>query len=503
MIAADWIALLPLIVLSGGVALLLLVVSFWRHHALAAGLTVVAFGATLAAIPIALPVLPRQVTPLFWFDRYGAFFYALFATAGLVTALLSYRYLQRRHGDLEEYYILLATATIGAMAMASAAHFASFLLGLEILSISLYVLVGYPEEHHAPLEAALKYLLLSGVGSTTLLFGMALIYLDTGTLEFATLADVLRGGDAASLYLIVGNALLLAGIAFKLSLVPFHMWTPDVYEGAPAPVTGYLATVSKGAVFALALRYVADSGALENAPLFFAVSAVAVLSMVVGNLLALLQQNVKRILAYSSIAHLGYLLIALLVVSSTARSRTRRRNRARVSRGVFRDDARRIRRRDRRVRRGGRSRRRFDRRLRGSVLAAATGSPRASRSVLLSLAGIPMTLGFIAKFYLFAPASTARCWVLLWALIVGSGIGLFYYLRIIFAMTRQHDESVGDDRTAGSLADRSAIVALTLVLIVFGVYPMPLIEFARTAMASFGAATAAARVATDMLGGGL
>ncbi len=132
--------------------------------------------------------------------------------------------------------MLLATATIGAMTMASSAHFASFLLGLEILSISLYVLVGYPEEHHAPLEAALKYLLLSGVASTTMLFGMALIYLDTGTLEFAALAEVLRAGAAASLYLIVGNALLLAGIAFKLSLVPFHMWTPDVYEGAPAPV---------------------------------------------------------------------------------------------------------------------------------------------------------------------------------------------------------------------------------------------------------------------------
>ena len=349
MIAADWIALLPLIVLSGGVALLLLVVSFWRHHALAAGLTVVVFGATLAAIRVALPVLPRQVTPLFWFDRYGAFFYALFTTAGLVTALLSYRYLQRRKGDLEEYYILLATATIGAMAMASAAHFASFLLGLEILSISLYVLVGYPEERHAPLEAALKYLLLSGVGSTTLLFGMALIYLDTGTLEFAALANVLHSGGGATLYLVVGNALLLAGLAFKLSLVPFHMWTPDVYEGAPAPVTGYLATVSKGAVFALALRYVAESGALDNAPLFIAVSGVAVLSMVIGNLLALLQQNVKRILAYSSIAHMGYLLIALLVVSSTAGRALGVETALVYLAGVFCDDARRIRGRDGRV----------------------------------------------------------------------------------------------------------------------------------------------------------
>ncbi len=490
MIAEDWLALLPLIVLSVGVAVLLLVVSFWRHHALAAGLTVVAFGATLFAISVALPVLPRQVTPLFLFDRYSAFFYALFATAGLVTALLSYRYLKPRKGDLEEYYILLATATIGAMAMASAAHFASFLLGLEILSISLYVLVGYPEERHAPLEAALKYLLLSGVGSTTLLFGMALIYLDTGTLEFAALANVLHSGGGATLYLVVGNAFLLAGIAFKLSLVPFHMWTPDVYEGAPAPVTGYLATVSKGAVFALALRYVAESGVLDSAPLFIAVSSVAVLSMVIGNLLALLQQNVKRILAYSSIAHLGYLLIALLVVSSTA-GRALGVETALVYLAGY-----------------------FAMTLAAFAVVTVVSVADTGRdadaitdfeglfwrrpwlaasfaAVLLSLAGIPMTLGFIAKFYLFAAGVDGALWTLLWALIVGSGIGLFYYLRIIFAMTRHHDESVADVALAGSLADRSAIVALTLVLIVFGIYPMPLIDAAREAVATFGTAARA------------
>src|SRR5262245_61857987 len=318
MTRADWIALLPLVVAAGGVAVVLLVVSFRRNHALAAYLTVALFAATLAVIPMTLPTLPRAVTPLVWIDRYAAYFFALFAAAGLVTAMLSHRYLERRRGDLEEYYVLLGTATIGAMTMAAAAHFATFLLGLEILSISLYVLVGYPEEHHAPLEAALKYLILSGVASTTMLFGMALIYLDTGTLSFSAIADAMRDDSAASLYLIVGNALLFAGISFKLSLVPFHMWTPDVYEGAPAPVAGYLATVGKAAVFALALRYVVQSGVLDSAPLFLAISLVASLSMVIGNLLALLQQNVKRILAYSSIAHLGYLLIAMLVASRAA-----------------------------------------------------------------------------------------------------------------------------------------------------------------------------------------
>src|SRR4030095_4202666 len=152
---------------------------------------------------------------------------------------------------------------------------------------------------------------------TTMLFGMALIYLVTGTLSFNAIADAVRADPAASLYLFFGNTLLFSGIAFTLSLVPFHMWTPDVYEGAPAPVAGYLATVGKAAVFALALRYVVQSGVLESPALFLAVSIVAGLSMVIGNLLALLPPNVKRILPSSSIAHLGYLLIAMLVASRT------------------------------------------------------------------------------------------------------------------------------------------------------------------------------------------
>ena len=487
MSAADWTALTPLIVLSSALAVLLLVVSFWRRHALAATLTVLAFAATLASIPTMLGVLPRQVTPLMGLDRFAAYFYALFAAAGLVTALVSHRYLERRRGDLEEYYVLLMTATLGAMTMVSAAHFASFLLGLEILSISLYVLVGYPEERVAPLEAALKYLLLSGVASTSMLFGMALIYLDTGTLVFAELAHALRAADGASIYLIVGNALLLAGIAFKLSLVPFHMWTPDVYEGAPAPVSGYLATVGKGAMFALLLRYAANSGALESAPLTLAVSVLAVLSMVVGNLLALMQQNVKRILAYSSIAHLGYLLIAL-VIASRATDPALGIETALVYLAAY-----------------------FAMTL--GAFAIVTFASRAETGrdadtladfqglfwrrpwlaasftvVLLSLAGIPLTLGFIGKFYLFAAGVEGALWVLLWALIVGSGIGLFYYLRIIFAMTRDPDAATAEP--SGGLAGRSAIVLLTLVLIAFGVYPTPLIDLARSAVSTLDAATA-------------
>ena len=164
----------------------------------------------------------------------------------------------------------------------------------------------------------MKYLVLSGVGSTTMLFGMALIYHASGTMQFDELASFSATGDQSDLWLAAGQAILVAGIAFKLSLIPFHMWTPDVYQGAPAPVTAYLATVSKAAVFAVLLRFALATDMLDNGAAFAILAAMAVLSMVVGNLLALLQDSVKRILAYSSIAHLGYLMIGLLAVAALA-----------------------------------------------------------------------------------------------------------------------------------------------------------------------------------------
>jgi NADH-quinone oxidoreductase subunit N len=175
------------LVLGGGLLLLMLTISFRRGHGLAAALTVVILLAALAALWPAAQVIPQTVTPLLRMDGYALFFMALFLAATLATVLLSRGYLEGGRDDPEEYYLLLLTATLGAVTLAGASHFASLLLGLEILSVSLYVLIAYPEAGHPPLEAALKYLILSGAASTTMLFGMALIYAASGTLEFAAL----------------------------------------------------------------------------------------------------------------------------------------------------------------------------------------------------------------------------------------------------------------------------------------------------------------------------
>ncbi len=456
----------------------LLAVSFWRGHRTTLALTLLSLAAAFIALWPGLDAGPREVTPLLVLDAYAAFFNALFILIGAVTALLAHRYLEGRAGSPEEFYLLLLMATLGAMTLASAQHFAALLLGLELLSISLYAMVAYPEEDHPPLEAALKYLVLSGVGSTIMLFGMALIYHSTGALGFAELATSVATGDRADLWLVGGQVLFIIGIAFKLSLIPFHMWTPDVYQGAPAPVTGYLATVSKAAVFAVLLRFALDAQLLEFSSMAqlsigLVLAIIAVLSMVIGNVLALLQDSIKRLLAYSSIAHVGYLLIALLVlnalpdgtmavetalvflagylamtlaafavISELSSAAAGERDSIGEYAGLF-----------------------WRRPVLAAVLTAA----------LLSLAGIPLTAGFIAKFYLFAAGVEGALWGLLWALILGSALSIYYYLKIVFAMTVRGTDVPAVPTSAPGVATAAV---LGLVVLALGIYPAPLIDWA-------------------------
>ncbi len=482
MIWIDYLALAPLLVLGSAILLIVLVVSFLRNHRLAMLLTVVAFAAAFAALFPAMRTAIWEVTPLYIFDGFAAFFDGLILIAATATALLSYRYLEGRSGRQEEYYLLLALATLGAMALVSAQHFATLLLGIEILSISLYALVAYPEEGHPPLEAALKYLVLSGVGSTTMLFGMALVYHATGTMLFDELGRFSATGDRSDLWLAAGQAILVAGIAFKLSLIPFHMWTPDVYQGAPAPVTAYLATASKAAVVAVLLRFAITTDMLDNRGVFAIVAAMAALSMVAGNLLALLQDSVKRILAYSSIAHLGYLMIGVLAVSALAEHAMALETSLVFLAGYL--------------------------AMTLAAFAVITElTPAASSGdvefvdqysglfwrrpvlasvftvALLSLAGIPLTAGFIAKFYLFAAGVEGALWGLVWAMIVGSAISIYYYLKIVFAMTARAESA---EQASASLIGSATTAILAALVIAVGTYPTPLIDLVRQLIAGVG-----------------
>ena len=463
-------ALLPYLVLAGGIVALLMLVAWLRSEAVAFGGSLLVLLASLLALPSAMAAGAQSIDGILQVDGYAVFFFVLFALAAMITAVLAFRYLPTRAAHRQEFYILLAIAVLGAAVTAGATNFATFLLGIEVLSVSLYAMIAYPEEAKPPLEASAKYLVLSGAASSTMLFGMALIYLATGTTGFSFASADVAAGDGD--ILLLGQALLLGGVFFKLSLVPFHMWTPDVYQGAPAPVTGFVATVSKAAVFAVLLRYALDAHLLEAEVTRAIVVVVAVLSMIGGNLLALLQTNLKRLLAYSSIAHVGYLLIALMLAGMPDGDRALGVETGLVYlAGYFlmtlaafavmtalsgeREDAEEL---------DAYEGLLWHRPALAAVLIAAA----------LSLAGIPLTVGFIAKFYVVGAGVESAVWPLVWALILGSAIGVYYYLRIVFAMTKREGGEEGARPAAWEATLAAAVLGVGVV--VLGVYPAPLVD---------------------------
>ena len=483
MTLADLVPLLPLLIVSSTAVLLMLQIGIRRSHKVT---VVIALSGLLLATVVAvlmMPTMNQQLTPLLIIDQYSLFFTAVCCAAAMVIVILSYPYLSRLDDDKDEYYLLLVIATVGAIVMVSSNHFVSTILGLETLSMSLYGMVAYPlhskESAKYPLEAAVKYLVLSAVSSSFMLFGMALIYAQTGTLAFSSL-DSDAAVSLSDSYAIVGVLLLISGMAFKLSLAPFHMWTPDVYEGSPLPATAYLATIGKTAMFVVLLRFVIVTEALRYEAVMIVFSLIAVLSILAGNVLALLQNSLKRILAYSSIAHMGYLIIAVIAsyfatstisieavtfyllaymimslgafgVASVVSSSEKEFDLVSDYQGLF---------------------------WRDPWLALIfTG-------MLLSLAGIPLTIGFIGKFYLFFAGVESALWVLLLVLVVGSGIGLFYYLRIVYhlllpAPTRPQFSSAANE----NLGAYGVLTILFLLLLLLGVYPARLMTLIETVAA--------------------
>ena len=264
MSANDLIALLPLIVAGAAAVAAMLLVAFWRNHRAIFLLTVAALAAAIGVLFVPHPN-SAQVTPLLIMDGYARFFIGLIFAATVAVALLAYGYLEGHTTAPEEFYLLMLLAARGAAVLAASSHFVSFFLGLELLSVSLYALIAYSRAQTDGVEAGLKYLVLAAVSAAFLLFGMALAYAETGTMEFARLSSWTGG---RSLVLLAGLGLMVVGFGFKLALVPFHLWTPDVYQGAPAPVAAFVATVSKGAMAALLVRLMGgvtlqSSGALS------------------------------------------------------------------------------------------------------------------------------------------------------------------------------------------------------------------------------------------------
>lgn len=474
--ALDFQAILPLLVLAGGATVLMLQIAWVRNPGLTATLAALVLALAALSCRFAEEVAPLQVTPLLVVDRFALLFCILFCIAGAVTALLSREYVGQHGDEPEEFFLLLVLATLGACVLACAAHLAALLLGLELLSVSLYALIAYPNKSILPLEAAIKYLVLSGAASATTLFGFALLYAATGELGFAALGQGLAATNTGQSVLLPAAVLIFTGLGFKLSIVPFHMWTPDVYDGAPAPVTGYLATVAKAAVFVVLLRLFLDADLFRYRILVEITGLLAIFSMLAGNLLALLQTNIKRMLAYSSIAHIGYLMIVFMVCINADKQALA------IEAAIYYLIA-----------------------YTATTIAAfglltLISSEPAEReniqlhqvsglfwrqpllaclmlTALLSLAGIPLTAGFIAKFYLINAAVNGNNWVLLFTLVVGSSIGIYYYLRVVYYMTRRPEEYGVVQATITHWRGRILSGVLITSILVLGIAPQSLMDY--------------------------
>ena len=462
----DFLCLTPFLIIATAPVVIMIVISMLRNYKVVYGFSVLSFLAAFGSIFFIFPSVPHMIEPLFIIDVYSLFFLGIIIISALLVTFLSYDYIKKLEGVREEYYIILFTSTLGAALLAVANHFVLFFLGIETLSISLYILIAFQKAKSNSIEAGIKYLILASVSSAFLLFGMALIYTSFGTMQFSVIADALVRGGQLSPLVISGFGMMLVGIGFKLALVPFHMWTPDVYQGAPAPVSAYVATVSKGAVMAILIRFFFNLKGFNNNYLFFVISVIAILSMFTGNILAIRQKNIKRLLGYSSIANMGYLIIILLTGSNHGiqASIFYLVSYFLTTIGAF-----------------------------GVITLLSTTDHEAEKIddfkglfwkrpgialvftlSLLSLAGIPVTAGFIAKFYLILEGMNAGLMALVISLIINSVIGLYYYLRIITTLfSTANDTSLPELSFTGNLT----LAILGASIIILGVFPGWLINF--------------------------
>jgi NADH-quinone oxidoreductase subunit N len=464
---AGLLPLLPLLALSAGLVAVLLAAHSARGRGAVALLSAAAYAGALLSLAAVVPRLPAAVSDLFVIDRLAAAASGLVLLASLCIAVLAQPYLAQQEAPQAEFTLLLMLATLGGLVLLSASHFVSLFLGIELIGIPLSALAAYLRHRQRSIEAGFKYLVLSGVSSAVLLFGAALLYAETGSLTLDLFRSAAFRLPSLPPVAYIGLAMLISGLAFKLAVVPFHFWAPDVYEGAAAPAAIFASTVSKAAVITVLLRIFPPGAASAHRSLFLSFAVLSVLSMTVGNLLALRQRNVKRMLAWSAIAHNGYLLVAFLSPGASARAAVLLYLLAEVAAHVAAFGVVTL-----LSGRGG------DAEDLDDFAGLAWRSPWAAAAftaALLSLLGLPLTAGFFAKFTIAAAGLDAGLVSLVVLLLLNTVIGAVYYLRVIMVLFLGPDEvRVGAIRHADRrlpAAGLLVVLAQAALLVWIGVTP--------------------------------
>ncbi len=469
----DLMPVLPELLLAVGALVLLMVGVFGGERS-----TPVVTGMAAAVIIVAAIILvfdPTYGTTFhgaFVVDEFARFLKVLALIGSALAIAMSVAFARAARFERFEYPVLIVIATLGMMMIISAGDLIALYLGLELMSLSLYVVAAINRDSERSTEAGLKYFVLGALSSGMLLYGMSLVYGFTGKTVFTDIAATLAGGEA-SLGLVFGLVFVLAGLAFKISAVPFHMWTPDVYEGAPTPVTAFFAAAPKVAAMAMIVRIVVDAFGPVTHDWQQIIVFIAIASMVLGSFAAIGQQNIKRLMAYSSIGHMGYALVGLaagteagvqgviiymalylaMTVGAFACILTMRRKDGMVEEI-------------------------------GELAGLSRTHPVMAflfAMILFSLAGIPPLAGFFAKFYVFLAAIEAGLYVLAVIGVVASVVGAYYYLRIVKIMYFD-DPAGGFERMPNEL--RVVLGASGVVVLLFVFFAAPIVEAAGVAAKS-------------------
>jgi len=412
---------------------------------------------------------------LYIIDPFSNFFKMIIYVAAIITILFSLPYLDREDIHIGEYYAFILFSTVGMMVMVSAGDLITLFLGIELMSLCFYVMVGLKRGSHRSVEASFKYFLLGAFSAAIFLFGISFLYGATGTETISGIAAFVANPGSLKPMVLLGIVLTLVGFAFKISAAPFHMWTPDVYEGAPTVVTGFMATASKIAAFGVFLRVFWVSFSADKMDWNLLIIILSILSMLVGNLVALRQTNIKRMLAYSSIGHAGYASMALL-----------QPNRESLfalmfyvfvymfmTLGAFGIVL--------MLRKSGEEGEEIS-----DLLGLYKRHPIAAFTMLVfmfSLAGIPPFGGFLAKFYIFfAVIHAGYAWLAVVGIIFAA-IGACYYLRIVMLMYMK-DPEASVEFTSSSMG-RIGLLLTAGMTVFLGVYPTPFVEYIKSSLAIF------------------
>ncbi|QCI23721.1 NADH-quinone oxidoreductase subunit N [Buchnera aphidicola (Macrosiphoniella sanborni)] len=476
-------ALLPLLIMIFTAVIVILSISYNRNHFFVAVLSTFGFIFSFFSLYLSITILPIDINGLFYITHYSILYIIMIIFSSISACIFGYSWLKISSENKEEFYLLVIISHLGAISLVISNHMASLFVSVELLSLPVFGLIAYSQYYKNSLEAALKYIILSSITSSFLLFGIAWIYAVSGNLSFISIIPLFNNiSNNETLVLLFGISMILCSLLFKLSIIPFHLWTPDVYQGTPAAVLSFFSTVGKISIFVVLLNLLSHIS-YGNKIIYFILLLTIIFSILFGNLMAMFQNNIRRLFAYSSISQLGYLLIIFLVSNKnyffsleasaiylysylfsniaffgiinliTNANKTNHADLIESYQGLF-----------------------WSQPLLSIILTL----------VLLSLSGIPMTLGFIGKFYILSIIIKEHLWVMGLIFLIGTILGLYCYLRVILSLYSKPLKSIKNQIIVSNhwiYTGSGAIIFFSgIILLILGIYPNELIYLVKSSI---------------------